>query len=72
MQGPRIQYELLHDIQVLDLSSNALIEWPLPASRLPCLRQLDLSGNARLFSAPQDALQGCADTLQNLSMSGVP
>ena len=58
--------------KVLDLSSNALTEWPLPASRLPCLRQLDLSGNARLFLAPQDALRGCADTLQSLSLSGVP
>jgi Leucine-rich repeat (LRR) protein len=59
-------------MQVLDLSSNALTEWPLPAGRLPRLRQLDLSGNARLLSAPEDALQCCADTLQSLRLSGRP
>ena len=57
-------------VQVLCLSRNAFVEWPLPTSRLPSLRQLDLSGNGRLLSAPQDALQCCAGTLQELDLSG--
>ncbi len=57
--------------QVLDLSSNAFTEWPLPEGQLPPLRQLRLSSNGRLLSAPQEALQGCAGSLQSLDLSGM-
>ena len=57
--------------QDLDLSSNAFTEWPLLGGRLPPLRQLSLSNNGRLLSAPQDALQGCAGSLQSLDLSGM-
>ena len=59
-------------MQVLDLRSNAFTEWPLPEGQLPPLRQLSLSNNGRLLSAPQDALQGCAGSLQSLNLSGMP
>ncbi|CAL5221783.1 g4045 [Coccomyxa viridis] len=59
-------------LQVLDLSSNAFTEWPLPGGQLPPLRQLRLSSNGRLLSAPQEALQGCAGSLRSLDISGTP
>ncbi len=58
-------------MQVLDVSSNAFTEWPLPKGRLPPLRQLSLATNGRLLSAPKNALQGCAGSLQRLDLSGM-
>lgn len=57
-------------LQVLDLSSNNLTEWPLPQSTLPSLRQLNISTNGRLMSVPQIPLQCCVGSLQSLDLSG--
>ncbi len=57
--------------QVLDLSNNAFTEWPLPQCQLPSLREVSLSNNGRLLSAPQDALRCCAGSLQSLDVSGM-